>query len=716
MKRTLISFAISSVLGLSACSQEAGVDGQLNADANASNNTPSTQTEAKAQLKLAVKFPGSGQAQAALIDTTASVIVVKIRSTPEYTPEALLPLFDFCSSGQVVSREDETLCASLPSNSSEGFDRTVSTVVLDPVNSTATVDVPVGKYDIVAIEYENDVDMVDGRRISASRAFANLTAGSHSVALTFTHGTWDFVDSTGTAAPIDFQLLNNAAVMTDLGITDADPLTAGDQLPGTVLDLDGGSLNGFHLVDHRYLFRKIGEAERDIARAGGFYSDNNRFENLLPVIVTIPRIADTAGVETDIFPTFQGEGFDQCCDGQSQQDFYFGAGPTAGHHVQLYDGTQNTNSIDFADLWMEYENNLAGSWINAGLLVKTSYDPIFINHVDDGTNHNYDIGDEDDESFIDTRSVNTPAGTVTMIIAQAGSDTGTFAHPNSDTALTTYADTSTTNGTTITGTLFEVVAYGTNEPYTIGSAPSYNGAAPTGGSGSTQALRAISQAYDLEMLARDSGLKANAAASAFGANCVEVAETNSWIWSEFLWEENTSSWIPGSYNWTYNYDSFNQVVNGNDWDDDGTIETFESAYWNQVPEYTGVPIFDPVTGFQTGTTFSGNADVFTSFDAASNSSKRFYSTTIMDCVFNSTSGDVVCTDTTTPVVDGEYFIDSADMAIADADGDGIIEERETIPVQENESGTVHICAHEFTLQGRQLDLQINPTDTTVVVN
>lgn len=728
MKRTLISFAISSVLGLSACSQEAGVEGQLNADANASNNTTNTQTEAKAQLKLAVKFPDSGQAQAALIDTTASVIVVKIRSTPEYTADALMPLLDFCApygSGfeggpSNFNQEDIALCESIPNNNAFNNLRTVATVQLDPVNSTATVDVPVGKYEIMAYQYENDVDMIDGRRLAGTKSFANLTAGSHSVALTFTHGTWDFVDSAGTAAPLDFQLLNNAAVMTDLGVTDADPLTAGDQLPGEVLGLDGGSLTGFHLVDHRYLFRKLGEAEKDKARAGDFY-DSNRFENLFPQLVTIPRIADTAGVETDVFPMFQGDGFDQCCNGQTDPDFFFGAGPVAGFHIQQYDGIQNTNSLVIADHWMEYEDRINDTWFNAGIFVKTAYDPIFSNHVDDGTSHNYDITDNEDENFIDTRTVNTPSGTTTLTIVQAGTETGTFTHPNTDTAVTAHPDTSLTNGTTISGTLFEVVGYSVPLASTIGGTPSYTGPAPVTGTGggssaTTQAQRAISQAYQLEMLARDSGLKASAAASAFGANCVEVAEAFSWTWSEFLWDETTTSWIPGSFNWSYNYNSFNQTVNGSDWDDDGIIEPFESAYWNQVPEYTGVDNYDPVTGAYIDTTFSGNANRYQTFDFSTNSFKDFYSTTVMNCAFDSISGDTLCTDTTTAVTNGTHFIDPAELTIADADGDGIIEERETIPVQENETGTVHICAHEFTLQGRQLDLEINPTDTTVVVN
>ncbi len=94
MKRTLLSLAVASVLGLSACSQqpEEVVSEQLSSES-------SQVAEKTAELRLTVNFPGSGddRAQAALIDENAGLIGVYIRRIAAVTPDEFDEVYSLCS-------------------------------------------------------------------------------------------------------------------------------------------------------------------------------------------------------------------------------------------------------------------------------------------------------------------------------------------------------------------------------------------------------------------------------------------------------------------------------------------------------------------------------------------------------------------------------------------------------------------------------------------
>mgnify|MGYP003968070701 FL=1 len=739
MKRTLLSLAVASVLGLSACSQqpEEVVSDQLSSES-------SIVAEKKAELRLTVKFPVDGRAQAALIDENAGLIGVYIRRIAAVTPDEFDEVVRLCSNynpnaggydefgnwvgdggdydnygnfvGSNLTPEEEAVCDLAQMDRGE---RTVTTVLLDPLNNSATVEVPVGKYEIYAAQYANDIDLKDGRRISGAKSFAELPEGAHSVMLTMTHGTWDLVDETGAATMIDFQLMNNATVLGELGITDADPLTDGDQTPGEVLGLTG-ALTGFHLADNRYFERLYGDI-----KLGGEYDDQDYgIKDLLPWIVTIPRIADAQGVETDVIPRneyFEDGGYDPTSENWVEPTLEFDVAMGPGFHLQQYDGTQNTNQIMFGDYWVEADDRVAGTSFDSGILVKTSFD-FLMPPTDDGTNWVYNNGDD---GWVDTeeRSYTLPDGsTETILIANVSQESGTLTHPNTDPDLTDIPDAQTTDGTTITGTLIEIVGAWEELAPTVVTDPSYTGdgpvAPPTALRSNARLKNAANNAftaYQLNKTAISTGLKASSAASGIADNCVILDENDSWYYTEFAWDVNLSVWVPGSWNHSYYYDQYAgwdgvqyyPEIRGTDLDGDGVIEPFENVFYNNLVEWAE---YDDVNGV-----YTGNAEVYFEYDVASDVETTFVSLTVHDCA-DDIDGNVVCTDTGVAVTEGERFIDPDNQAIADLDGDGVINEYEGAVVQENETGLTHACMHDFTLKGRQLDIAITPAETEVVIN
>lgn len=732
MKRTLISFAVASVLGLTACSQDPGTsDDGLSASSQSSSESAidSSQTAAKAELRLTVNFPGANRAQAALIDENAGLIAVRIRRTAAVTIEEYEQVVNLCRAsdaggydqygnyngtgdydymGNYVGlnlTQDEAALCELAQDQAEGNNsaRTVTTVVLDPVNNSATVEVPVGKYEIYAAQYANQLDLVDERRISGAKSFAELTEGSHSVLLSMTHGTWDLVDNVGAPTTIDFQLLNNTAVLTELGFPDADPSVAANQTPAEALGLNGGELSGFHLADWRYYTRVFGAP--DIPTQNNDYDDDFSFKQFLPWIVTIPRLVDTAGVETDVIP--RNEYYDNCCDPDTGEWFqdsteYFSISMEPGFHLQQYDGTQNSNEISFSDYWLDIENYETGLYFSSGIFLKTTFD-FLTAPTDDGSNWVYDEGDSDNYVDINNRTFTAVDGTTqTLVIAGISTEGGSFTHPNTDAPLTDYPDAMTADGSTITGTLIEVVESRERIASSVVTAPVYAGAAPTLPAAGKKAYKA----YRLDQAAISLGLKATtASSSAFGENCIVAQDNWGWYYNEFAWDEGSSQWIPGTWNWSYYYDTFNGV-SGEDLDSDGVVEPFEQAFYNNLIQQAD---YDDINSV-----YTGNAKEYGSYVTATDTWTDFFATTEYVCV--DVSGDVTCSDQGTPVTDGEFYIDPANISIADLDGNGFIQQYEGALVQENESGTIHACMHEFTLKGRQLDIAITPADTTVVVD
>ncbi len=745
MKRTLIGLAMSSVIGLSACSQDPTQGNLTDATASPGSETSSPVTASNddqqtAQLKIAVRFPGDGQAQGALIDTDTSVIAVSIGRSVFQSPEQYQALVDNCFSSQfgpdfsVMTPDEQRWC----NNSNRGSTASiiVETVVLTPANPTATVDVPVGNYQIYAAQYASDLDMQIGNnsRIAGTKTQAELTAGTHTVNLTFVHGTWDFINpTTGAAQPLQLQLMKNPSVYTALGVSDFDPFATGDQNAAEVLGLAGGDLSGFHLVDHRYLWRYLGEGPRREASDNGFYRDLTAYTNTMPTIFTIPRVVDTAGVDSDVYPRFETPDFFN-----QQPVVEFEVGMTAGVLEQTYNSIDgNINSVYFADYWVDNWNNDTQSGVHAGIFTSSSVANIIVGATDNGTDYVYEFGDIDNFGFFNNRSIQTPAGLENLIIFSTDVGTESDTHPNTETPLTAYPETVVANGTTITGTLFEVV--GKNLPNGFAEIqPSYNGADPIPSTvgpqvGTPQARPAaelVEKAYRLEKVARDSGLKASTA-SVFGTNCVELSFNGVFGFTDFLWDDVAAVWRPGVNNFSYFYDSFNQVVNGFDLNRNDIIEPFETGvYRNNVPRFVGPqPVFDEFGnavfdefGNQVFTgTANGNADQFNGLHPSVNAATTqsgdgtFYATTVHDCsTFDPALELFTCTDTGVAVVDGLWQID--DLTAADGDGDGMIEEYEAALIGSSEVGTSHVCAHEFTLRGRQLDMQIDQTDTTVVIN
>ncbi len=738
MKRTLLSLAVASVLGLSACSQqpEEVVSEQLSSES-------SQVAEKTAELRLTVNFPGSGddRAQAALIDENAGLIGVYIRRIAAVTPDEFDEVYSLCSKygqggydefghytgdgdydyyGNFVGSftdEEEATCELAQQDKGE---RTVTTVLLDPLNNSATVEVPVGKYEIYAAQYANDIDMKDGRRISGAKSFAELPEGAHSVMLTMTHGTWDFVDDTDAATTIDFQLLNNTTLLGELGITDADPLTDGDQTPGEVLGLTG-SLSGFHLADNRYYQRIFGDID-----LGDDYDKEYGIMEYLPWIVTIPRIVDAQGVESDVIPRneyYEDGGYDEMSENWVEPTMEFDVAMAPGFHLQQYDGTQNKNQIMFGDYWVEADDRVAGTSFDSGILVKTSFD-FLMPPTDDGTNWVYDNGDD---GWVDTEERTytlSDGSTETILIAQVEQESGTLTHPNTDPNLTDIPDAQTTDGTTITGSIIEIVGAWEELAPTVVTDPTYTGdgpvAPPTALRSNARLKNAANNAftaYQLNKTAINAGLKASSAASGIADNCVILDESDSWYYTEFAWDENLSEWIPGTWNDSYYYDMYAEYdpntsswiagIGGSDLDGDGVIEPFENVFYNNLVEWAE---YDDVNGVNTG-----NAEVYFEYDAASDVETTFVSLTVHDCA-DDIDGNVVCTDTGVAVTEGERFIDPDNQAIADLDGDGVIKEYEGAVVQGNETGLTHACMHDFTLKGRQLDIAITPAETEVVIN
>jgi len=743
MKRTLLSVAVASVLGLSACSQqpEEVVSDQLSSES-------STVAEKKAELRLTVKFPVDDRAQAALIDENTGLMGVYIRRIAAVTPDEFDEVYRLCSNynphaggydefgnytgdgdydyygnfvGSNLTDEEEAVCDLSRMEKSE---RTLTTVQLDPLNNSATVEVPVGKYEIYAAQYANDIDMKDGRRISGAKSFAELTEGQHSVMLTMTHGTWDLVDNSGADTTIDFQLLNNATVLGELGITDADPLTDGDQTPAEVLGLTG-ALSGFHLADNRYFERMFGDIDSDGENGHDDYDDYDDYglANLLPWIVTIPRIVDAQGVESDVIPRneyYKDGGYDEMSENWVEPTMEFDVAMAPGFHLQQYDGSQNTNQIMFGDYWVESDDRVAGTSFDSGILVKTSFE--FLSPpTDDETNWVYDNGDE----YVDTerKTYTLPDGsTDTILVANVNQESGTLTHPNTDPNLTDIADAQTTNGTTITGTLIEIVGAWEELAPTVVSDPSYTGEGPV--APPAQAMRSNARlknaannaftAYQLNKAAISAGLKASSAASGIADNCVILEEDESGYYTEFAWDENLSEWIPGVWNDSYYYDQsagwngtqYNPEIRGSDLDGDGVIEPFENVFYNNLVEWAE---YDDVNEVNTG-----NAEAYSEYDAVNDVETNFIALTVHDCV-DDIDGNWVCTDTGVAITEGERYIDPDNQAIADLDGDGIIEEYENAIVQENETGLTHACMHDFTLKGRQLDIAITPAETEVVI-
>ncbi len=271
--------------------------------------------------------------------------------------------------------------------------------------------------------------------------------------------------------------------------------------------------------------------------------------------------------------------------------------------------------------------------------------------------------------------------------------------------------------------------------------PTYNGADPIpdgvggGVAASPPAQRPdsslIEKAFRLEQVARDSGLKASTA-SVFGTNCVELSFNGLFGFTDFLWDDVAAVWLPGVNNFSYflNFSQFPPVGSGDDLNRNGIVEPFETGvYRNNIPRFVGSqqvfdefgnPVFDEF-GNPVFTAASGNTDQFFGLHPSANAATSqsgdgaFYATTVHDCnVFDPVLQVLSCIDTGQPVVNGQWQID--DLVAADGDGDGIIEQYEAALIGETEIGTSHVCAHEFTLQGRQLDMQIEQTDTTVVIN
>jgi len=757
MKRTLLSLAVASVLGLSACSQqpEEVVSDQL------LSSESSQVAERKAELRLTVNFPGSGsdRAQAALIDENAGLIGVYIRRIAAVTADEFDAVVRLCSNyGQVggydefgnytgdgdydwqgnfvgsnLTPEEKAVCDLAQQDRDE---RTVTTVLLDPLNNSATVEVPVGKYEIYAAQYANEIDMKDGRRISGAKSFAELPEGAHSVMLTMTHGTWDLVDDTGAPTTIDFQLLNNATVLGELGIVDADPLTDGDQTPGEALGLTG-SLSGFHLADKRYYERIFGDI--DIGSDYDYDDDDYGMANLLPWIVTIPRIVDAQGVESDVIPRneyFEDGGYDPTNENWIESTIQFDVAMMPGFHLQQYDGTQNTNQIMFGDYWVETDDRVAGTSFDSGILVKTSFD-FLTPPTDDGTNWVYDNGDD---GWVDTeeRSYTLLDGsTASILVAYVSQESGTLTHPNTDPNLTDSPDAKTTDGTTIMGTLIEIVGAWEDLAPTIVADPAYTGEGPVMPPAAatrrsnvdlTKAANSAFNAYQLNKAAISAGLKASSAASGIANNCVILNETDSWYYTEFAWDETLSEWIPGAWNHTYYYNQFagwdgvqyNPEITGSDLNGNGVIEPFESdvfnnnEYWNI--EYVGYEDVLDVDGNVIGEVGIGNATQY--FESSGN----FYAVNENICTTDEGTGDTTCVEDTDqdgnpiPITEGTYQVDVNEMTSLDPDGDGRIEQYEEALVQENETGLTHACMHDFTLKGRQLDIAITPAETEVVIN
>ena len=648
MKRSALSMAISAILavGLGGClSQSDGVNANNAANPETEQNfdSPGTDAAKTASVNLRVKFPGSDDAQSAIIDANADKIDVRITRIPwgDWQAARQAMLDNDCGDWNY----DHTYCYDWDRPWFDYLDRQdpAANLQLTPDSPSASVDLYPGQaYLIQAYQrtqgqysnYNNDADF------GGSSSIAILQDGQNNIVLNMLHGTWNVAAVNGDTSATSFQLqlLNQTDTLIDLepdteGVQplDFDPKMEGTQSAADALGVSG-HIQGLHLFGQqpfqthfgpqRGLFEEYPDSEdRDdddfnIANVvGSSYAGVWRTTDGTPGALEMLSITERRG----------GGDWD------SGDEWWLGF--NSGGVLQTFNNGQNMNEVSVGSWWAGREIydpvtdnhsefgaglfSLARTRAFGGDMPNTDEDG-FGTRTDDGSVYTYTSPGEVWHTWTNTYNRGVPTGDgsyeyrdfIVANVDQSGSDVTQVPIMTGETPLDEYPASQVNSGTSMDITLIEYVDVGSDSSEPMAGDPppapdnldtdmAYYSSVSASGSRSGASMASISSSVMLQLLAQNEGLIASAAGGVTGsANCMTLDSSEERHHGEYLWLEETQEWVSGSWNHSYYFDTYydwwddsqqmwvadENVGVGEDLDGDGVAEPFEMAYFNESLE------------------------------------------------------------------------------------------------------------------------------------
>lgn len=599
MKMKLLASCIASAFLVTGCGGGGSSDPLSSAT--------SAEVVAPASVNISAVFPES--AQAAAIDANAqSIAVVFYPSEAGSIEEAKMVAMDTIDCLQEEYNYMNWDC--LPHDGEPLGEPSILTAG----SPSVALELIPGKYRVVAYQFATATPTDTDIPISASSSFATLTQGAHSLELNMVHASWD------AATSVSLQLLNQPVTDDTGAVIDLDPNTAGDQTAADLLELTDQPIVGLHLVGMPTF-----EAEVDAIFNSGSSTATAAFEEF-PVNAEDPEDAmydlidywlgeslhipvlrqstSTPGTETVAWwwddPTMGG----YCNIAQSQTEtgeLCVERDMSPSRLLQDYTPTSgNMNAIDLGEVWASYDQwNFDGTSFEVESAIFTA--PFLLETPDittDGTTVSLTWAGGDQEAHVFTDEVETLSGFETLNLLNFSDGSGSTEFPDDANRVDQVDAPSVTGGTTITGTLIEFQIQ-FSEEQVASEVPTVPGDItpnePTTAIMATQAAVAA-------------GLMAQPAATANGDNCSTLTEMFSGAFSQYIWDETTSSWAAGTRNHSYfasdtDGDGVADTITGDDLNGDGSIDPFEVGVF-----YNNTCTWDDVTQMQVCDDLDGVAE------------------------------------------------------------------------------------------------------------